>query len=108
MCWQLVFALTTAIVSAWAFDVAWARGIQRAITALPDQGRITAGTLEWPDSKAQILHQGPFIAIVVDPKVLRETASPRISRFPWSPIDSPSGPSSVGPPSPIRSVSASH
>lgn len=72
LCWQLVFALTTAIVSAWAFDVAWARGIQRAITALPDQGRITAGTLEWPDSKAQILHQGPFIAIVVDPKGLRE------------------------------------
>jgi|GEM_PF-1174575 len=70
--WQFLFALATAIVADWAFDVAWGRGLDRAISALPDQGRIQDGILEWPDSKPQILHQGPFIAVVVDPVGLRE------------------------------------
>jgi hypothetical protein len=72
MVWQFLFALATAIVVAWACEVAWGRGIQRAISALPSQGRIQDGTLEWPDAKPQILHQGPFLAIVVDPPGLRE------------------------------------
>lgn len=70
--WQILFAVATAIVSIWAFEMAWGRGIQRAISALPDQGRIEEGHLVWPDEKPQILHQGPFIAIVVDPPGLRE------------------------------------
>jgi hypothetical protein len=39
---------------------------------LPSQGRVQNGALEWPDAKPQILHQGPFLAIVVDPAGLRE------------------------------------
>lgn len=70
--WQFLFALATAVVATWAFDVAWCRGFQRAISALPSQGRILNGALEWPDTKPQILHQGPFLAIVVDPPGLRE------------------------------------
>lgn len=72
MVWQFLFALATAIVVAWAFDVVWGRGIERAISALPSQGRIQDGTLDWPETKPQILHQGPFLAMVVDPQGLRE------------------------------------
>lgn len=70
--WQWLFAILTALVSVWAFHVAWARGIQRAISNLPDEARIAAGTLHWPEDRPTILHQGPFLAVVVDPGGLRE------------------------------------
>ncbi|MGE3310809.1 MAG: hypothetical protein AB7O66_12635 [Limisphaerales bacterium] len=71
--WQILFAVATTLVAVWTFEVAWGRAIQRAISALPDDGRIEGGRLEWPEPKPRILHQGPFIAFVVDPVGLRET-----------------------------------
>ncbi len=70
--WQLAFALATAIVFLWAFDVAWARGIERAIGSLPDEARIQNGILEWGGTQSMILHQGPFVSFVVDPEGRRE------------------------------------
>lgn len=70
--WQWLFATLTGLVAVWAFHVAWARGIQRAISNLPDTGKIENGLLHWPDDRPAILHQGPFLAVVVDPGGLRE------------------------------------
>ena len=70
--WQCIFASLTGLVAVWAFHVAWARGLERAISNLPDEARIEDGRLHWPDDRPTILHQGPFLAVVVDPSGLRE------------------------------------
>ncbi|MBL9127940.1 MAG: hypothetical protein JNL97_09855 [Verrucomicrobiales bacterium] len=70
--WQALFALGTAIVAIWAFEMAWGRALRHAISALPDTGGILEGRLEWPEARPGILYQGPFIAVVVDPTGLRE------------------------------------
>lgn len=70
--WQILFALGTAILAVWALELAWGRAFRHAVSALPEQGRIQDGLLEWPDANPNILFQGPFIAIVVDPQGLRE------------------------------------
>jgi len=70
--WQWLLASLTGLVAVWTFHVAWARGLERAISNLPDEARILDGRLNWPDDRPAILHQGPFLAVVVDPSGLRE------------------------------------
>lgn len=70
--WQTVLALGTALLSLWAFEMAWGRALRHAVTSLPDQARIHQGALEWPNPQALVLYQGPFVAFVVDPDDRRE------------------------------------
>lgn len=72
--WQAAVALVAGLVVAWALSATWGRAIRHAAMALPDQAAIRDGRLFWPGTGVSILHQGPFVGIVVDPAGQRESA----------------------------------
>lgn len=72
--WQIVFALLIGSAIAWSVDTTWGRAIRHASLSLPDQAAIRAGRLLWPNADRAVLHQGPFVALVVDPPGSRESA----------------------------------
>jgi len=63
---QLVFALCAAAVVVWFLKTAWFPTVGAAIQALPEQGEIRAGRLDWPATSPQLLAEGNFLAFMVD------------------------------------------
>jgi len=64
---QFVFALLLAAVEVWFLDSAWFPTIQTAIRHLPVRGEIGRGTLTGFTNAPQLLAEGHFLAIAVDP-----------------------------------------
>jgi len=63
---QFLFALMGALTIGWFLHWAWVPTIRDAISALPDNSRISHGRLEWPGASPTVLAEGPFIAFAVD------------------------------------------
>lgn len=74
LAWQITVALLVGTAVAWSFDLTWGRAFEHAVKSLPDQAAIRDGRLDWPSSERSILHQGPFLGLVVDPRGLRESS----------------------------------
>jgi hypothetical protein len=65
---QLIFALLAATVIVWFLKTAWFPVVGSAVRALPAQGEIHHGKLNWPADAPQLLAEGHFLAFVVDPE----------------------------------------
>jgi hypothetical protein len=63
---QLIVALLAAGVVAWCLYRAWFPVISHAIQALPAQGEIRSGRLDWSGASPTTLAEGRFLGIVVD------------------------------------------
>jgi hypothetical protein len=72
--WQFVIALLVGSGVAWAFHLTWGRALTHAIQSLPDRAGIREGRLAWPTPDRAVLHQGPFLGLVVDPPGRRESS----------------------------------
>jgi hypothetical protein len=70
--WVLGWQLAVALLGAWAVQEAW-RGtweaaLTRAAAAVPPAaGRLAAGRLTWTNPAPTILHEGPFLHVLVAP-----------------------------------------
>jgi hypothetical protein len=71
-CWQILMALASAAVVAWAVDATLGRDLSRAAERLPASGEIRGGRLDWGQRPRRILFQGPFLGVVVDPTAARD------------------------------------
>ena len=63
---QLIFALLAAVVVVLFLKTAWFPTVSSAIRALPAQGEIRNGKLDWPATSPQLLADGNFLAFMVD------------------------------------------
>jgi hypothetical protein len=62
----LVMAALTASASIWIVTVTWAPVVERAIHALPEQGQIRNGRIEWTGDASRILADSRVATVVVD------------------------------------------
>jgi hypothetical protein len=72
---QIVFAVLVAATVIWFFHTAWFPTITAAIRKLPARGEVRLGKLDWTDD-AQLLADGRFLAIAVDPAHTGQIRSP--------------------------------
>ena len=70
--WQIAVATAAAFVVAWSASIAWAKGFHRAALAVPSEGLIEQGRLQWPDRRAVVLHEDGFVSLVIDPEARRD------------------------------------
>lgn len=61
-------ALLCGVAIAFFFFHSWKPALARALSQLPDQGEIRAGTLHWSEPGASVLVSSAFVSIVVDPE----------------------------------------
>ena len=73
---QLIVALLTAGTVIWFLHHCWFPTIGLAIRALPAQGEIRAGSLDWTGPSPSLLAEGRFLAIAVDLDHAGEARSP--------------------------------
>ncbi len=65
---QFIVALLAAAAALWFVDYAWVPTITEAIRQLPPSGQIRSGALIWPQTEAQSLAKGRFLAFTIDPR----------------------------------------
>jgi hypothetical protein len=63
---QLIVALLAAGTVVWFLHRCWYPTIGSAIQAMPPQGVLKSGTLDWPEPSPACLAEGRFLALVVD------------------------------------------
>lgn len=73
---QFIFALLAAGTVVWFVQRAWFPTIAKAIRALPPEGEIRSGRLDWPGPSPVRLAEGRFLALVVDLDHSGEARSP--------------------------------
>ena len=73
---QLIVALLAAGTVVWFLQSCWFPTIGEAIRALPAQGELRAGSLDWTGPSPTSLAEGRFLAIVVDLDHTGEARSP--------------------------------
>lgn len=70
---QLIVAVLVGLSVAGVFASVWFPVIEKATAALPADGAIRGGRLEWPGNTPVRLAEDAFLSIVVDPEGTRET-----------------------------------
>ena len=73
---QFIVALLTTASVVWFVHRAWFPIIGEAIRALPAEGRIRSGRLDWPGPSPVCLADGRFLAFIVDLDHTGEARSP--------------------------------
>ena len=73
---QFVVASLAAAVSVWFLSNGCFPTVRAAIRSLPIAGEIRAGRLDWPGHTPQLLAEGRFLAIIVDPNHSGQIHSP--------------------------------
>ena len=73
---QLIVALLAAGTVVWFLHHAWFPAVSDAVRALPTEGAISSGRLNWPVSSPAWLAEGRFLALVVDLEHAGEARSP--------------------------------
>jgi len=63
---QFLVALLAAATIVWFLRADWFPAVRQAILALPDQGRIESGRLQWEGDSPALLADGRFLALTVD------------------------------------------
>ena len=78
---QAAVALIAAATVFWFVDWAWYPTIQRAIKQLPTSGEIRSGRLNLTTNAPQLLAEGHFLAVIVDPSHAGAIRSPAQFQF---------------------------
>lgn len=73
---QILFALMVGSVVCWFVLRCWCPVIRQAVEALPQDGAIRNGQLEWSQPAPVRLGEGPFLAFSVDPDHSGEVRAP--------------------------------
>jgi hypothetical protein len=73
---QFFIALIVAASVTWFLYDSWCPTVRAAIEQLPDEGEIRFGKLDWRGSTPQLLAEGTFLALSVDPEHGSDLRSP--------------------------------